>query len=142
MDPLAPILPSILIGFTAYLLRERLPWWSVPILVFLFLIAVQVIAIINLYSFPPIRTELFVYEPSVPLSFYIGPILLTSAYFALLSLLFTLAGLAIERALRRLVDNNLLRYVITVYIVLLLLQLWVVVFPWTVLVPYRFYSLL
>lgn len=141
MDFISPLISAIIIAGLAYVLREKLPWWSVPIIAFFVLVFVQFLAVLRVFSIPTSLAAKYYIELNVPISDYVLPIILVSLYFSLLFLVFTMVGVGIDRILRDKIENRFLRYVVSVYIALLLLQLWVVVFPWTVTLPYRLYWL-
>lgn len=62
----------------------------------------------------------------------------SSAAVGIISFVFTAVGVGIFRWIK--VKNLWVRYVVSTYITLLLLQLWVVVFPWTIELLYGFFS--
>ena len=138
MDPLSPILPATILGGLALLVKDKLPWWSVPVITFFLLLLVQLLVLFNVFTVPHIR-GITILELQVPLYDYVKPMFLTALYFSALSLLFTLVALGIDKFLKKYVESDAVRYVVAIYITLLLLQLWVEVFPWTVTLVYRFY---
>ena len=136
-----PLIPAVVLGTAAHLLKGKLGPIHVALLVFL------LIGIIQFYQLLPL---MFPQCPEPPADVIVeancGPrldllpsLLLTSGYYAVLALVFVLAGVGLYRILGRWIKDRWVRAVMSAYITLLLLQLWVEVFPWTLLVPSNFY---
>ena len=139
MNPLLPIIPALILGTVAHLLRKDLKLVHVVVGLFLLLFLYETAIMFN-HIFPPcgnVPQDLEV-ECSTNLSLFI-PILEVSLYYTGFFFLFILLGIGIDVLLRKWVKDEWTRAVIGTYITLLLLQLWVEVFPWTLLVPSNFF---
>ncbi|NPA86682.1 MAG: hypothetical protein GXO00_01615 [Candidatus Diapherotrites archaeon] len=134
MDPIALLLPALVISAISYFLEGKVSWWFVPLLVFFVSLFLQINALYVYFSDVGVSLDL-----SKLVARFLYPMVLSSLYLGILALLFTLVALGVYRYTERHVANRFLRHVISVYISLLLFQLWVEVFPWTVELLLRFY---
>ncbi len=138
MELLLPIIPAFVLGAIGYLLREYIKWWFIPVLVFFVVLGYQLFLFYSKFSIPLGSSEVeIVVNPDI--KSLLPGMFVTSLYFAALSLVFVLVGMGIDRYINRFLNQDIIRFIVVTYITLLLLQLWVEVFPWTLLVPLRFY---
>ena len=131
-----PILPAIILGTAASFLQGKWRVWYTGILVFVVLL-IYGLYVTGLPSCPTDIETLYV-ETCKPDYSPLWAVFYTALFYGALALVLHGVGVGLDRYLRHYIETPWFRYIVVSYITLLLLQLWVEVFPWTLSIPYRY----
>ncbi len=136
VDLFAPVIPSILIGTAAAFLQGKWKVWYTFLVVFLLLLGYGFLKV----GIPSCPTEVgnLVVESCQPDYSPLFVTLYTALFYGALALVLHSVGKGLDRYLEHHIETPWFRFIVVSYITLLVLQLWVEVFPWTLSVPYRY----